>query len=616
MIEQAKLYPSHPVPAEVIEQAANEVADPTKIVDQAIAALSSDPGALFEPPVLDALRAIQDANPAEFSRLRSRAKKTNPALRLSELDRLLETDEGGHDGILERLIGLAKERCTLQHDKDQRGVAIVKKNTHQEVWYVRGSGFSQWLRAEYFNEYEKGVSETNMTAAIATIEAIGIHRGEEVDVHIRCAKDVGGYVIDICDARWRAIRIGPSGWEILERSPVLFTRNDKMRPLTAPVPGGDVDLLWKYVNVPEPQRELTLAWLLDAMRADTPYPILEIVGEQGSAKSTTQKFLRSLIDPNKVPLRGAPDSTEDIFIAAAASGIVSYENLSWLKNPMQDALCTLSTGGGYATRKFFTNNEEHVLETKRPVMLNSIAGVATRPDLIERTIRVDAPSIPQSERQEESELAIGWIEDAPKILGGLLDLFSKALQKLPGVKLPNRQRMADFERLGEAMMQARGAPAGAFSKLYAKAVKAGTELALESYGIVGALDALMASPDRTRGGNWSGTIGQLFVQLIDEGRGLDRSNWPRSDKGLGDQLRRLAPALRAKGLDIEIGERSSKGRKVKIIRREVEPDDVSSSQMSTTDTKAQSGRESVPIAPAIAASPEMAWTATKKKSSE
>jgi len=30
----------------------------------------------------------------------------------------------------------------------------------------------------------------------------------------------------------------------------------------------------------------------------------------------------------------------------------------------------------------------------------------------------------------------------------------------------------------------------------------------------------------------------------------DRSNWPRSPKGLADQLRRIAPAYRSKGIDI------------------------------------------------------------------
>jgi len=46
----------------------------------------------------------------------------------------------------------------------------------------------------------------------------------------------------------------------------------------------------------------------------------------------------------------------------------------------QDALCTLSTGGGYASRQLYTNSDEHVMETKRPVMINGINAIATQPD--------------------------------------------------------------------------------------------------------------------------------------------------------------------------------------------------------------------------------------------
>ncbi|WP_298225230.1 hypothetical protein, partial [Acidocella sp.] len=99
---------------------------------------------------------------------------------------------------------------------------------------------------------------------------------------------------------------------------------------------------------------------------DTPFPVLELVGEQGSAKSTTQSVLRSLVDPNKVMLRGRPKTVEDIFVAARNNWLVSYENLSGLTAEQQDAFCTLSTGGGFASRQLYTNGEEHVMETKRP----------------------------------------------------------------------------------------------------------------------------------------------------------------------------------------------------------------------------------------------------------
>lgn len=170
------------------------------------------------------------------------------------------------------------------------------------------------------------------------------------------------------------------------------TRTPSMRSLPVPVSGSmerKLGLLWQHANVPAERRVMVLAWLLDCWRPDTPFPVLELVGDQGSAKSTTQSVLRGLVDPNKVMLRGRPKTVEDVFVAAANNWLVSYENLSSLTPEQQDALCTLATGGGFASRQFYTNGEEHILECKRPVAMNGIAVVATRPDLIDRVAVAD-----------------------------------------------------------------------------------------------------------------------------------------------------------------------------------------------------------------------------------
>ncbi|MFX7358995.1 hypothetical protein ABTJ04_19455, partial [Acinetobacter baumannii] len=83
-------------------------------------------------------------------------------------------------------------------------------------------------------------------------------------------------------------------------------------------------------------------------------------------------------------------------------------NLSSLTPEQQDALCTLSTGGGFASRQFYTNGEEHVLECKRPVMMNGIAVVAPRPDLIDRVIHIDLPRIPAEARRDDADTHAGW----------------------------------------------------------------------------------------------------------------------------------------------------------------------------------------------------------------
>ncbi len=238
-----------------------------------------------------------------------------------------------------------------------------------------------------------------------------------------------------------------------------------------------------------------------------------------------------MIDPNKVPLRGRPKSIEDIYIAATNNYVVSFENLSYLNSDQQDALCSLATGGGFATRQLYTNGDEFAQETKRPAIINGINHVATKPDLIERVISIETPTIPPEARQDEMTLKAAWEADYPAIFAGLLDLFSASLAKLPEVDLEYKFRMADYQLLGEAISQALDNPPGHFSELYRNAVAEGIDRGLEAYGITNALQIFMFE----RGKTWEGSYLALLGEL-NRIPGSDRSNWPKSPRGLAGQL--------------------------------------------------------------------------------
>ena len=524
--------------------------DPIAIIEAAIERLRDDVGAIVEPAVVAAFSILRATDLPNYLRLRHKAKEANKGCLVTELDKAVQQSlPGGGDepSALDELVALARNQCQLKHDADRNAVAIIPMPGRQEIWRVYSTGYEEWLRSAYWRAKEAGVPETTMKSALATIAAAGINDGEQIDLHVRAAKDDAGYLIDLCDEQWRAVLVTPTGWQVLNHSPAYFTRTQSMRPLPEPERGGDIGQLWQHTNIPANRRVMVLTWLLDSFRPDTPFPVLELVGEQGSAKSTTQAVLRSLVDPNKVMLRGRPKTVEDIFVAAANNWLVSYENLSGLTAEQQDAFCTLATGGGFASRQLYTNGEEHIMETKRPVVLNGIAVVATRPDLIDRVIHVDMPTIPPEARRDEADTSAAWERDRPRVFGALLDLFANALRILPSVKLAHKQRMADFERFGEAVARALGFEPGDFQRLYAELVRAGIDRALESNAVAQVLDKYFE--ERISPWNWQGTAGQLY-DLLNNQIIPDRSTWPKSPKGLADQLRRIAPAYRAKGIEI------------------------------------------------------------------
>lgn len=136
-----------------------------------------------------------------------------------------------------------------------------------------------------------------------------------------------------------------------------FRRPKGMRPLLEPVSGGSIDDLRPFVNVAiEQDWMLLVAWLLAALRPQGPYPLAVLHGEQGAAKTTTARVLRALVDPNLAPMRSEPRDPRDFMISASNGWVVAFDNLSKIDAGLSDALCRLSTGGGFATRTLFTNN--------------------------------------------------------------------------------------------------------------------------------------------------------------------------------------------------------------------------------------------------------------------
>src|SRR6185369_1490440 len=107
---------------------------------------------------------------------------------------------------------------------------------------------------------------------------------------------------------------------------------------------------------------LLLSWLVAALRGRGPYPLLAFHGEQGSAKSTASRVVRELCDPSRAAIRAAPREPRDLAIAATNNWVLALDNLSFVPVWLSDALCRLSSGGGFATRELYTNGEEAIFD--------------------------------------------------------------------------------------------------------------------------------------------------------------------------------------------------------------------------------------------------------------
>jgi hypothetical protein len=99
----------------------------------------------------------------------------------------------------------------------------------------------------------------------------------------------------------------------------------------------------------------------------------------------------------------------------------------------------------------------------RPIILNGIEEVITRPDLADRAILLTLAPITEAQRRPENMLWREFEIARPRILGALLDAVSRGLQAMPGVRLERLPRMADFALWATACEQR---PPGSFEDAY------------------------------------------------------------------------------------------------------------------------------------------------------
>ncbi|HUY31388.1 MAG TPA: hypothetical protein VMV69_01300 [Pirellulales bacterium] len=52
--------------------------------------------------------------------------------------------------------------------------------------------------------------------------------------------------------------------------------------------------------------------------------------------------------------------------------VIALDNLSTIPVWLSDALCRMSTGGGYGTRALYANDRETVFNAQRPVLVTGI----------------------------------------------------------------------------------------------------------------------------------------------------------------------------------------------------------------------------------------------------
>jgi hypothetical protein len=441
-----------------------------------------------------------------------------------------------------RLVALAEESYRLIQGIDGRAYAVDKGGPSVALPLRGRDGLRQRLARTYYAHTGTAASSSALADALTVIEGMAAETGAE-PVGLRVAAHDDAVVLDLGDPTGLAVLIQPGRWHLLDVSPVLFRRTALTNALPPPADTGTLDAFRALLNVDDDGFSLIVAWLLAALIPGIPHPILALLGEQGTAKSTAAAFCVRLIDPSPAPLRSAPKDVKAWAVTATASWTVALDNVSTIAPWFSDTLCKAVTGDGIVDRALFTDDDVTVLSFRRVIALTSIDAGSLAGDLAERMVPVELQRIDSTRRRPDADVEADFRAALPATLAGLLDLLAQVLLILPTIQLSDLPRMADFARILAALDHVTG---WASLPAYRQRTAENSIAVIDSDPFATAVRDLVKS----QAAGWVGTAAQLLAAVTPD---HPPRAWPPTSRAAGGHLRRISPALRVAGIDVETG---------------------------------------------------------------
>lgn len=440
------------------------------------------------------------------------------------------------------------QKYALCRFKKQR--VLIRDN---QALQIGSEGYKDFVQGKFF----KATGDTLTAAQLDEVSRI--HRSqagesEERDVYIRtAAPDSDRSYLDLNDGYNTIIEVDADGWRVSENPPVIFKRPSSMGALPMPEHGGSVESLKVVFNLEReedfPVIIAALAYILRGCpNSHGTYPVIVATGREGSAKSTFMKIIKKLIDPGSPQTRTPTNDLKDLFIGANNVLIYSLDNVSFVIQEMSDALCSLATGGGFARKMNYTDDEETIFDIRRAILLNGIS-FNIAPDLLSRSILIELR--PPAVYRTEAEIWETVERINASVLGGLLTMISAAMQYEQSVKDEQSKseqdtiqtRLADFKIFSIALERGQGWPEGMIISSLLTAQKDMLEEKASEDPLIQIIVSIVQEK-----GVWTGSASKLFNEI--NSRSCDFNARPKSAVKLGLLLKRYHKVLESQGIYI------------------------------------------------------------------
>jgi hypothetical protein len=463
----------------------------------------------------------------------------------------------------EILVELANQKAQ-QFFKDQYGTAyaLVHIADHNEVIALESSKFRRYLSKLFYDgNNHKVISSEAVNNAIQILQAKAEYESPTIPLSLRVAwsKDKDAIYYDLTNEKWSSVRIDRNGWQLVNKSPILFVKYNQT-PQVIPLSNYGVDVFDKFLaltNVEDRNSQLLLkVYVVSCLIPDISHPMLVLYGDKGAAKSTVQTLIKKLIDPSKPTLLTVHNDRTEFVQQLAHNHMAVYDNIKYNPQWLSDEACKAVTGVGHTKRRLYSNDEDIVYEYKRCLGFNGININLTEPDALDRSIMIEQERIPREKRQSELDIYSKFEELQPRLLGYIFDTISKALTIKDSLVLKDLPRMADFGTWGEAIARALGYAPFEFLNAYYDNIGRQNIEAVEAHPLGQAIVRLCTeSEDEFGVATWYGSIGECLeklTEIADRYRiNKEAKSWPKAPNVLTRRLNQIKSNL-LEGLNIEV----------------------------------------------------------------
>lgn len=470
------------------------------------------------------------------------------------------------DSSVENVIKVIEDSCSaIFLDQFSDSYAFIKDSN--KVMGINSSDFEDHVLLKYLSRYRKTVSRDTFKNAIRIIRAKATANNDFKKMFVRVGRDVdNNYWYDL--GYGKAVKINQDGWSITTDVPSIFRRFKSQMPQVEPVRGGSLDDFLSILNVSSLDDEILLkVYLVSSFIYGYPHPVLIVFGQHGAAKTTLFRFLKSLIDPSSVGTLGPINNIREFVQVIFHNWSAFFDNLSGLKAELSDALCRACTGDGFSKRRLYSDDDDIIYSFQHCIGLNGINNIASKSDLLDRSLLIELSRIPENLRRTEEEIQNRFNAMKSGLLGACFDAMAKAIKIYPTVNIVDSPRMSDFSKWGYAIAEALGIGGNNFLTAYNNNIAKQNMEAIEASPVAFAVKTMI---EKDSAGIIEASPMYIYNRLVNEAYQAEYDytrdkSWPTNVRWFSRKLTEVIPNLKKIGIKVEKGKADSRWMRIENL---------------------------------------------------